>query len=196
MAYDYALIAPNGEVLRTERRTHQLEGLSEHAHKARWLPLVERRAAFDPISQVCEDAGYVVEKSRVVRTYNVRPKNASEIAAMREAKIAEIKAEFRSRSAAPITYAVARKDYLWHADADAVGSILAALLVISGGSRTWTPKDALSPVKVTLAELSGLGAAIASRNDVLFAAKKAKEAAVAALTDPASIAAFPVKEGW
>ena len=42
----------------------------------------------------------------------------------------------------------------------------------------------------------GLGAAIASRKDALFAAKKAKQAEVAGLTSVAALAAYDVAVGW
>jgi hypothetical protein len=56
--------------------------------KPRWLPVVVEDPSFDPATQVREGPTNVVEATRVVQRYTVRPRNSAEVAAMREEKLA------------------------------------------------------------------------------------------------------------
>lgn len=114
---------------------------------------------------------------------------------------AAIEAEFQRRVSAPIAFPVDGTEYEWHADDEAIQNIMGVVLLIAAGvpvdnPRPWTPRGSLTPVDITHAELVGLGATIAARKDVLFAAKKTKQSTVAAMTDPAEVAAFDVTADW
>lgn len=169
--------------------------------KPRYLPLEIDQPSFDPVSQVREGPTYVVEANRVVEAYTVRAKNADEIQAMREAKDTAIEREFDARWTAPIEFEVGGHVHTWHADQNAVTNIMGQVLMIAAGApvpnpRPWTPVGSFTPVDITHAELVGLGGAIAVRKDVLFAVKRAKQAAVAAMTDPAQIDAVNPAADW
>lgn len=117
------------------------------------------------------------------------------------AKDAAIEAEFHARATAQIAHTVGGVSYEFHADAEAIGNISGVVLLITAGvsvpdPRPWTPVGSFSPIDITHAELVGLGAAIAARKDALFVIKKAKQAAVAAMTDAGDVAAYDAAAGW
>jgi hypothetical protein len=168
------------------------------AHKARWLPVEVVSPELDPVSEMLEGPVVTIEATRVVETYSARPKNGDEIAAMIAAKDAEVEAEFDARHSAPIAFEVGGVSYDWHADAKAVENIMGLGILAVGGiaqnPRDWTPVNASTPVANVNVLI--LGATIAARRDALFVIKKAKQAAVAAMTDPAEIAAFDPAADW
>lgn len=117
------------------------------------------------------------------------------------AKDAAIEAEFKARAAATILHTVGGVEHPWHADGEAVTNIMGVVVMINSGvpvpnPRPWTPVGSHTSVDITHAELIGLGAAIAARKDILHAAKKAKQAAVAALTTIEDVAAYDAAAGW
>lgn len=117
------------------------------------------------------------------------------------AKDAAIEAEFQARTSAPIAHTVGGVSYDFHADAEAIINISGVVLLIASGvsvpnPRSWTPVGTFTPIDITHAELIGLGAAIAARKDALFAIKKLKQAAVAAMTDAGDVAAYDAAAGW
>ncbi len=192
----------NGEVVRYVD-SDQAPGdiTSPHPTKPHVLPVVREDPDFDPIAQTKGEKQVTVGADRVVWSWPVADKDEAEIEEMRADKRLHIDAEFERRWQAPITYSVGGQSYQWHADANAVGNISGVVLMIAAGvpvpnPRPWTPKGSLQPVDITHAELVGLGAAIAVRKDALFAIKKAKQAAVSALTDPQEIDAYDVGAGW
>lgn len=169
------------------------------AHKPRWLPIVmEGQPEFDPVSESRDGPVVTVEATRVVETYSVRAKNEVEIAAMIAAKDAAIEAEFNARHTAPISFAVEGEVYQFHADSGAVENIMGLAILVGAGiaqnPRNWTPVDSADPVENVNVVI--LGAAIAARRDALFVIKKAKQKALALMTDPTEIAAYDVTAGW
>lgn len=66
-------------------------------NKGVWLPEVVDDPPLDPATEVKGGAVQAIEADRVLIAYPVRAKTAEEVAAMRVAKLAEIKAEARRR---------------------------------------------------------------------------------------------------
>jgi hypothetical protein len=117
------------------------------------------------------------------------------------AKDAEIERKFQERYQLPILHQVGGVAREFHADAEAVTNIMGVVLLILSGisvpnPRPWTPRGSMTPVDVTHAELIGLGAVIAARKDLFFVAKKAMQAAVAAMTDVEAVLAVDAAAGW
>jgi hypothetical protein len=115
--------------------------------------------------------------------------------------LAAVGRKFQMLAQAPIDYDVRGVTYTWDADNEAVRNISGVVLLFTVGvpvpdPRTWTPYQSLAPVSVSHADLIGLGRAIAARKDALFLKKKAKQAEIAALTDPAAVLAYDVETGW
>lgn len=172
-----------------------------HPSKPHVVPVVEEAADFDPVGQTKGPKQVVVDDDRVVWSWPVFDKTEAEIEEMRAGTREAIEAEFERRWQLPIGFTVGGHPHEWHADANAVGNISGVVLMIAAGvsvpnPRPWTPKGSLQPVDITHAELVGLGATIALRKDALFAIKKAKQAAVAAMTDPHEIDAYDATTGW
>lgn len=173
-------------------------------NKGRWLPRLVTGPDHDPTTEVREGPTVTVGDNDVVYAYTVRAKTGAELDALIAGKDAAIEREFDQRWTSHITFAVDGVDYQWHADRDAVTNIAGVLQAYREGPevgynppdpRTWNPVGA-GPVVVTRADLTLLGLAIAGRKDALFAIKKAKQAAVAALTNAADIIAYDPADGW
>lgn len=203
MSFEYALVSPTNEIVRVQRFAHPLENtdVSAHKHKPRWLPVVTVEPTFNALSHVRENERFTVGADQVVRDFPVRAKTPEEIAALRARKKAEIESEFQRRCDAPIVHEAGDDIFEWHADQAAVANISNVVLMIAAGvpvpnPRPWTPKDSLVPVDITHAELIGLGVAIATRKDALFAKKKVKQAELAALNSAVEIADYDATEGW
>jgi len=102
----WVLVSPQGAILRratypdaappVAELTAYLAGLARH--KPRWLPVVtEGYEPFDPVAQVREGPVETVEARRLLETWTVRDKSGDELAAMRAAVVAAIKAEATRR---------------------------------------------------------------------------------------------------
>lgn len=117
-------------------------------------------------------------------------------------KVDAVSQEFAARVAVPIDFTVADGgEKSWDADDEAVTNISGiVLLILCGASipspRPWTAHNELVPTNVTHAELIGLGGAIATRKDALFAIKKMKQGEIMDLTDPLDIVAYDPSAGW
>jgi hypothetical protein len=61
------------------------------------VPVVVENEAYDAVSEAREGPIVFVERDKVRHVYNVRPKSDEEVAVMRLAKVAQIKAEARRR---------------------------------------------------------------------------------------------------
>ena len=173
--------------------------------KPRMLPVETVEDEFDPISQVREGPTYEIEEARVVARYTSRAKNQDEIAAMIAAKDAEIEAEFTRLYCAPVTYSVGGQEYQFHADTNARENITGVLQMYREAAlvgltlpdpRSWTPLGSADPIEISRAELAGLGITIGARKDALHTIKKARQKALALLTDPAEIDAVDPLTGW
>jgi hypothetical protein len=165
--------------------------------KPRWLPVEIVRPDFDPVSEIETGPTVVVLEASVQEVYASRPKDTGEIAAMIADKDRQIEAEFAARCDAPIPFA----GHVWHADAAARENIIGIVVMIAAGvpvpdPRPFTPVGEDDPVQLSHADFVGLGAAIAARKDSLFVVKKARQAELAAMTDPAEIDAVDAGEGW
>ena len=192
----YALIR-DGVVIDTADRIPEGSLQEPRGAKPYWLPRVDVMPDEHDDDTEVLDESIEIAGGQVTRTYTARARTADEWASLRAPVLARLEAEFRRRWQSPIDYLGAT----WHADQEAVNNISGVVLLIAAGvpvpnPRPWTPRGSFTPVEVTHAELVGLGAAIASRKDALFAAKKAKQAEVAGLTSVAALAAYDVAVGW
>ena len=61
--------------------------------KPKWLPVVEQNASYDPVTQVREPYTVIIETTRIVWRYTVRPKTTAEIDSMRNFKIESVHRE-------------------------------------------------------------------------------------------------------
>lgn len=173
--------------------------------KPRILPVVTEADEFDPVTHVLEGPTYEIETARVVERFTSRAKNEYEISEMIAGKDAEIEAEFTRLYNLPIMHEVAGVEYEFHADAAARENIQGVLDMYNEGDRMgsprpdprpWTPKGEPAFVMITRNELALLGIAIGTRKDALYAIKKAKQAALSVMTDPAAIDAVESLSGW
>lgn len=170
--------------------------------KPRYVPIVEDRPDYDPVSEALDGPVVTVEADRVLHTWTRRAKSAAERAEMVAAKHAEIEEQFERRWTTPIAMEVGGVQRLWHADRDAITNVMGVILAAQAQAlpgttrRQWTPHGSHTPVDVTMAEVTALGVAMAQRKDALHAIKKAKQAALAAMTDLAEIAAVDSASGW
>lgn len=195
----------NGEVLGFVYEEPNVDQSTLAAGKPRILPVETESDPFDPISQVREGPTYEVEEARVVERFTSRPKNENEIAAMIAEKDAQIEAEFYRLYNLPIMHEVSGQEYEFHADGAARETIQGVLDMYNEGDRMcdprpdprpWTPKGEPAFVMITRNELALLGIAIGERKDALYVVKKTKQAALAAMTDPADIDAVDPLTGW
>ncbi|MFO1080856.1 MAG: DUF4376 domain-containing protein [Reyranellaceae bacterium] len=171
--------------------------IGSHPNKPYLLPLEDTRPAFDDVAEVEEGPTVTILADKVSRVWTARPKNADEIEALRTAAKRRVEEEFQARTKAPISYL----GETWHADDEAVQNIMGVVLLIASGvpvpnPRPWTPIGSLTPIDLSHTQIVGLGAVIAGRKDALFVIKKAKQAAIAALTDARQIADFDAAAGW
>lgn len=171
--------------------------VGEHATKPYLLPLEDTRPEVDTVAQVEEGPTVTILGDKVTRAWMVRAKNNTELAVLRAVADRRVDREFQARAKAPIAYL----DENWHADDEALQNIMGVVLMIAAGvpvpnPRPWTPVGSLVPVDLTHAQLVGLGAVIAARKDALFVIKKAKQGAIAALTDAHEIADYDAAAGW
>lgn len=191
-------LVKDGAILEYRDAAPNVDQATLHPSKPRLLPVVVDRPDYDPQTQVMTGPAYEVEAARVVERYTARTKNEDEAALLIAAKDAEIEAEFNRRKSAPIAFEVEGKLYDFHADQGAVENIMGLAILAGQGiaqnPRNWTPLGSADPVENVNVVL--LGAVIAARRDALFIVKKAKQKALAAMTDPAEIAAIDPAAGW
>lgn len=200
----YALVK-DGEILEFRADAPNVDQSTLAEGKPRLLPVEVIAEEYDPVSEVLEGPTYEVEASRVVERFTARAKNSDEIAAMKVRKDAAIEAEFHRLYNLPIAFAVGEAAYTFHADEQARENITGVLMAYREAadlglslpdSRPWTPMNEGAPISITRAQLAALGIAIAARKDALFTIKKMKQAALAAMTDPAVINAVDPLAGW
>lgn len=191
-------LVKDGAILEYRDATPNVDQATLHPAKPRLLPVVVERPDHDPETQVLTGPTYVVETARVVERYTARAKNETEIAAMIATKDQAIEDEFNRRKSAPIAFEVEGDVYNFHADAGAVENIMGLAILAGQGiaqnPRNWTPLGSADPIANVNVVL--LGAVITARRDALFVIKKAKQKALALMTDPADIAAVDPLAGW
>lgn len=167
-----------------------------HASKPYLLPIEDTRPPVDAVAEVEEGPVVTILADKVTRVWTVRAKTSGELDALRAAARRRVESEFAARIAAPIDLL----GHTWHADAEAVRRLMGVKLLTLGldqqATRSWTPWGSLTGVTVSYAQLEAIGAAIAAREDALFVKKKAKQAAIAALTDAHEIADYDAAAGW
>lgn len=144
------------------------------ANKGVWLPVEEDHAECDPATQVLLDPVTTVEEDRVVVGCPVREKTPLEVAAMREAKVAEVKAEASARILA--LYPAWKQTNML-----ARGVELASIRVV----QPWTPEE-----EAESALLLGRWAEVKAIREL----SDALEASIP--QDAAGIAAFDPSQGW
>lgn len=197
----------DGEVLEYQDFSGAISNQSSlAANKPKLLPVEVEGENYDAVTQSrSETYEVVIESTRVIHRYTVAAKNEDQIADMIQRKNVLIDREFQRLWQIPITFNVSDVEYQWDADDDAVTNVMGVLMAYqvaeAGGSplpdpRTWVPHGAMEAVTISHAEIAGLGLSIAARKDFLFYKKKAKQAAVLALTDPTEIDQYDITNGW
>jgi len=198
-------LVKNGEIVEFRNYAPNVDQSELAEGKPRMLPVETIRDEYDPVSQVHEGPSYTVEADRVIERFTSRAKNQNEVAAMIAAKDAEIEAEFTRLYCAPIAYSVGGVEYTFHADTNARENITGVLQMYREAAlvgltlpdpRQWTPMGSADPIEISRAELAGLGITIGARKDALHTIKKARQKALAAMTDPAEIGAVDPITGW
>lgn len=200
MSAEYARVSPEGEIL--ERVwLDAAPPVTLAANKPRLLPIVEEGANFDPVSQVREGPETTVEPERVLVAWTVRAKSEAELAAIIEAKVADLEIEYRRRNALPFEAEVDGVVRTWHGDPEGMGNVEGINILIAcnpalvSNPRPWKPYEA-ELINVSHDGFAAIGLAFAARKDLNFATLQSLKAAVRALTDPAAVAAFDPLAGW
>lgn len=200
MSAEYARVTPEGEIL--ERvRLDVAPPTTLAPNKPRFLPIVVEGADFDPVSQVREGPVTTVEAERVLVAWTVRPKSQTEVAAMIEAKVAELETEYRRRNALPFEAEVDGVVRTWHGDPEGISNVEGVNILIARDPalvpdpRPWKPYEA-EIVNVSHEGFAAIGLAFAARKDAHFTILQGLKAAVRALSDPAAVAAFDPLAGW
>ncbi|MFD3263324.1 hypothetical protein [Phenylobacterium ferrooxidans] len=171
----YALVSPAAEILGYRVFSEVPEGIDVAAHKPRYLPVENEDApSVDAVTQVCEGPVEVVTPTAVVRTWTVRAKSPQEVAGMREAKVAQVKAQAAGRILA--LYPEWKQRNL---------TARAVVLLRIAQDRAWTPQEAQES-----ADLEAAWAAV----DAIRTRSNEIEAQIPA--GAAAIAAFDVLQGW
>lgn len=171
----YALVSPTAEILGYRVFSEIPEGIDVAAHKPRYLPVENEDApAFDAQTQVCEGPVESVTAAAVVRTWTVRTKSPQEIEGMREAKVAEVKAQAAARILA--LYPEWKQRNM---------TAQAVVLLRIAQDRPWTMQEAQGS-----ADLEAAWAAV----DAVRTRSNEIEADIPATA--AGIAAFDVLQGW
>lgn len=198
-------LVKDGEIVEFREYAPNVDQSGLAPGKPRMLPVETVYDDYDPVSQARLGPTYTVESARVVERYASRAKNETEIAAMISGKDAEIEAEFMRLYCAPIAYSVGGVEYQFHADISARENITGVLQMYREAAlvgvnlpdpRHWTPLGSDDPILITRAELAGLGISIGARKDQLHTIKKARQKALAAMTDPVEINAVDPTSGW
>ncbi len=191
---DYAWVL-NGEI----QRLQAFDGAPDDLPPAKgaWLPA----ELTDPETPDHTVQAWQIGEDFVRRIWTVPAPDPDRFPGLVAQALARISDEFERRSNAPIKYTVGGVEYQWGGDADARENIMGVVILIAAGvpvdnPRPWTPQKAMTPVMITHAELIGLGAALATRKDALYVAKKALSAAVLAATTEAELEAVDIAAGW
>lgn len=196
----YALIR-GGAVVDTATELPDGSLVGARGGKAYWLPLVDVLPQYDADVETLDGPAVSIGDASATRTWTARARTDAEWDALRAVAMTRINSEFERRWQLPIESA----GQTWDADQKAVDNIQGVLDVYRElermgqtppASRSWTPLGALSGVTITRDQLAGLGIAIAARKDVLFVAKKTKQAAVAALVSVAAIIDYDATADW
>lgn len=200
MIREYALVSPEGEILARRDLNEDTVGAVAPG-KARYLPVeYEPEPAYNPAVEVLEGPAPVVQATRVVIVYTVRPMAVGEIGDLKAAKRAAISTVFAARTFAPISVAVGGVTKIWDADRVARDRIANALALIARGRmaspRAWTAYGELTATSVTEGDLENIAVAIAEREDALFVVKKTKEWQLSGLTTALQVAGFNSDAGW
>lgn len=148
------------------------------AGKPRMLPVVEENAEYDPVSQVRDGPDIIIEAAQVIRRFTVRAKNADEIAAMRAARIAQVKAIAGDKITAIMPE---------YAQRNALARGLALVTTLGQSPAEW-PSDAQ-------AEYSQIMSYWATIKDIR-SKSDGKESEILALQYPIDIASYDVIAGW
>lgn len=171
----YALVNPAAEIIGYRVFSETPEGIDVAAHKPRYLPVENEDApAFDAQTQVCEGPVEAVTPTAVVRTWTVRAKSPQEVAGMREAKVAEVKAQAATRILS--LYPEWKQRNL---------TARAVVLLRIAQDRAWTSEEAQES-----AALEAAWAAV----DAIRGRSNEIEAEIPATA--AGIAAFDAAQGW
>jgi hypothetical protein len=88
-AQDYALVAPDNTIDRIESLATIGPSVATKGG-FRWLPMETVNSPADPDREVKEGPFFSVEKTRVVRAWNVRDMNERELSARKDAKVASL----------------------------------------------------------------------------------------------------------
>lgn len=173
----YALVK-DGDIISPNVQEPNVDQTLLAEGKPRRLPVVTVGAEFDPVSQVREGPDLSVDGDTVVESWTVRDKNADEIAEMKSAKVAVIKAEARRRILAVMPE---------HAQLNAL-ALGQEMTLLHGPDPSGWPTQALA----VYAEVMPKWAVIKA----IRAASDAMEADVASLDTPAEIAGYDISTGW
>lgn len=174
-----------------------------HPGKPYYLPVVVTQPTYDPVSQVIDGVAVeTITATQVTRTWNIRAKNADEIAAMKSDKQAEIDAQFGQRTFAPISYTPAGGTAAdFETDDTARKRINATITLMQAGKLPspvgWAVYNSVAMVNLTTDDMLNLAAAIAVREQQLFQGNYATlTSQLAALSDPTQINALDPTTGW
>lgn len=148
------------------------------AGKPRMLPVVEENADYDPVSQVRDGPDIIVEAAQVVRRFTVRAKSADEVAAMRAAKVAQVKSIAENRITAIMPE---------YAQRNALARGLELVTTYGQAPSEW-PSDAQAEYAQIMSAWGAIKA-IRAKSDQ-------KEAEVAALQTSAEIASYDAGDNW
>lgn len=171
----YALVSPAGEILGHRTFDEIPEGLDVAPHKPRYLPVTgQEPPTHDALTQVLEGPEVTVSADEVTWTWSVRAKDAQEVAALREARIAQVKAQAAGRILA--LYPEWRQRNM---------TARAVVLLRIAKDRAWTQAEAEES-----AQLESAWAAV----DAIRTRSNEIEATIPA--EVAAIAAFDAGHGW
>lgn len=173
----YAVVQ-NGEIIgwRSEAPNVNQSKLAEG--KPRILPVEVNDPEFDPVTQVRSGPTFTILSDKVEEVYTVRDKNPDEIAEMKAAKVAAIKAEAQRR-----IYEIMPL----HAQNNSLALFAEATLTHGPDASQW-PEPLQDAVQERMAAWDTIKS-IRAASDVM-------EADVAALTTAAEVAAYDITAGW
>jgi hypothetical protein len=174
----YALVSPQDAILEYRDDAPVGDQSLLSPNKPRQIPIVEDGdVAFDPVTEVREGPVATIEQTRVRWTYSKRVKNAAEIAAMRAAKAAAVRAEGTRRLNLLVTMSQQVQAL----------TRLVQLLYLHTDRSGW-PAGQQTLATAMLARLQSI--------QDIRQIEDAKAAEVEVLTDPAAIHAYDETAGW
>lgn len=173
----YAVVSPADAILEFRNYDSPPNAVTQSATKPRLLPVVLSDVVFDPVSEVRLGPTYTVGASQVTEAYTKRAKNATEIAAMRAAKVALVHFTGDSKLNALTTMAQ---------QIQALG-VLVRLLYLHTDTSTW-------PIAQQNLVTALTGRLVNIQN--IRQTEDTKVSEVQALTTPAQIDAYDVNMGW